>query len=190
MNGEHDRDLESRLRAERREARVEFVQDVSSRVQIRRSASASGRPRISLALALSLALLVSAIAFGGVGAASNALHSSADSLKAVVNKKPGPSIEKHTSPATKQYSPKVAICYPVWRWTIKYKWIEKEKWVWKKDGQGHKHRVKVTFPVKVRYKVKTITYVVKRVSAKQVARLVAKGAIYPVPAGGCPHISS
>jgi hypothetical protein len=161
-------------------------------VRRRHAASARSRPRLTLAVALSLALIVSAVGFGGVGAASNALHSSTTSVRAAVDQEPA-KIKKHVSPAAKQYSAKVAICYPVRHWTSAYKWITKYKWTWKtdtKNGRASKHHVKVPYLVKVRYKVKSVTYTTKLVSAKQVARLVAKGAIYPVPAGGCPHAAS
>ena len=192
MRDDEDRDLEGKLGDERREAREEFVQTLAADVRRRRAASAGSRPRLTLAFALSLALLVSAIAFGGVGAASNALHSSTISVRSAVDNKPA-KIEKHVSPAATQYSAKVAICYPVYRWNIAYKWITKYKWTWKtetKNGRESKHHVKVPYLVKVHYKVKSVTYTTKRVSAKQVARLVAKGAIYPVPEGGCPHATS
>jgi hypothetical protein len=190
VRDEDDWDLEARLHDERHEARAEFVQTLAADVRSRHSASARSRPRVTLAFALSFALLVTAVAFGGVGAASNALHSSTSSLKSAVDDKQAARSTKHATPAAKQYSAKVAICYPVYRWTIKYKWIAKHKWVWKtekENGRVVKRHVKVSYLVKVRYKVKSVTYKTKLVSAKQVARLVAKGAIYPVPEGGCPR---
>ena len=44
----------------------------------------------------------------------------------------------------------------------------------------HKHHAKHH-----KHGVKTLKYVTKRVSARSVPSLVSKGAIYPVPAGGC-----
>jgi hypothetical protein len=187
-----DRNLEGRLRDERQDAPEEFVQTLAHEVRSRRDVSARSRPRLTLAFALSLALLISAISFGGVGAASNALHSSTSSVRAAVADKPA-KMQKRASSAATQYSAKVSICYPIYRWTIADKWISKYKWIWKaekKSGRETKHLIKQPYLVKVHHKVKVVTYKTKLVSPKQVARLVAKGAIYPVPDGGCPHAGS
>ena len=80
MPGHDEHDLERRLREERPEARDEFVQSLAAEVRGRRS-HPSARPRLTLAFALSLALLVSMIAFGGVGAAKDAVSSSTDTVK-------------------------------------------------------------------------------------------------------------
>lgn len=113
MPGRDDHDLERRLREQRAEAREEFVQNAAADVRSRRLPSA--RPRLTLAFALSLALLVSLIAFGGVGAASSALHSSATAVRTAVGSdthKPRGGKAHKTTPAHSQYHAKATVCYP------------------------------------------------------------------------------
>lgn len=156
---DHNHDLERGLRAQRPEARDEFVQHVAAAVRSRRRSSA--RPRFGLAFAFSSAILVSLIAFGGVGAASNALHSSAAAVRSAVgdgNGK-GRAVEQG-KPSHDQYHGKVFVCLP-------------------KHVKHHTHRKHH----------KALVYVTKRVSSRSVPSLVSKGAIYPVPAGGCSSLN-
>ena len=186
MPDRDDHELERRLRDQRPEASDEFVQSVAARVRSSRHPSA--RPRLTLAFALSLALLVSLAAFGGVGAASNALHSSASAVKTAVGgdkNKPRGGKSKGT-PAHSQYHGKVNVCYPKVSHVVAYETVTKYRWVWKWNAQKKKRvKVKVAVLVKVKVRTKTITYVEKTVSASQLAKLTAKGAIYPVPRDGC-----
>ena len=83
MPGHDDHDLERRLREQRPVARDEFVQGLAGKVRDSRS-HPSARPRLTLAFALSLALLVSLVAFGGIGAAKNAVSASTSTIKSAI----------------------------------------------------------------------------------------------------------
>lgn len=48
-----------------------------------------------------------------------------------------------------------------------------------------KVKVRVSVTVKVKVRTKTLTYFEKTVPESQVPKLVAKGALYPVPKDGC-----
>jgi hypothetical protein len=189
MPGHDDHELERMLREQRAGARPEFVEGLAASIPARHP---SARPRLTLAFALSLALLVSLVAFGGVGAASNALHSSTSAVKSAVGKASpsrGGSSSAAAAPAKKQYHFKVAVCYPRFTYVVTYVLVEKTKWIWKtekKDGQTVRVHVKVTYLVKKPVKTKTTSYVEKTVSDQRVPSLVSKGALYPVPTGGCP----
>jgi hypothetical protein len=151
---ERDRhDLERRLRDARSEPDAQFVQRVTASVGRRQHSTP--RPRLTLAFAVTMALLASMIAFGGVGAAKNAINSSTSAVRSAV----GESAGKHSNsgshePFAKQYHRKVLICWP----------------------KHHKRHVEL--------------YVTRRVSARSVPSLVSKGAIYPVPVGGCSSLQS
>ena len=192
MPGFDDHDVEPRLRDERPEAREEFVEGVAAKVRAQRHPSA--RPRLTLAFALSLALLVSFVAFGGVGAASSALHSSTSAVKSAVGKAPKSRGSKAPStPAKHQYKPKVPICLPKYRVAYqdvsvtKYRWVttSEYKWVWK-NGQKKlvkvKVRTKVPYQVLKKVRVKTVVYTETLIPQASVPKYVSKGAIYPVPA--------
>jgi hypothetical protein len=198
MPGHDDHDLERRLREQRPVARDEFVQGLAAKTRSRSHPTA--RPRLTLAFALSLALLVSLVAFGGVGAAKNAVSSSASSVRSAWG---GDGHKRHKgdndgngSPAHHQYHGKVQICYPKVKYAVTYhyvtvtKTVYKWKWQWVKRRHHH-HWVKVKVPVvityqkKVRERVKTIVYREKTVQQSKVPFLVSRGAVYPVPAGGC-----
>ena len=154
MPGHEDHDLERELRAQRPEARDEFVQHLATALRSRRHSSP--RPRFGLAFALSLATLVSLVAFGGVGAASDALHSSAAAVRSAVGDGNGKGRDvEQGKPSHDQYHSKVLICLP----------------------KHHKHH-------------QVLRYVTRRVSNRSVPSLVSKGAIYPVPAGGCSSLNS
>jgi hypothetical protein len=191
MSEPDDHGLERRLHEVRAHARDEFVQTLASEVRGRRDGSARSRPRLTLALALSLALIVSVIAFGGVGAASSALHSSSSAVRSAVgSEKPkGKSYRSYHGGAAKyQYHPKVVVCYPRTHSLVTYTTVTKYKWVWKtvvRDGKKVRALVKVPYARKVRVKSKTTAYESKTVSERRVPELVSKGAVYPVPAGGC-----
>jgi hypothetical protein len=149
MPGHDDHDLERRLRDQRPVARDEFVQGLASKM--RSGSHPTARPRLTLAFALSLALLVSLVAFGGVGAAKNAVSASTSSVRTAVGDDSGKSRGSKSddeSPSHKQYHGQVKICYP------------------------HKQE-------------RSIIYKEKTISQSQIAHFVAKGAVYPVPAGGC-----
>jgi hypothetical protein len=189
-----DSDLERRSRSERSSAREEFVQRVGA--QVDRQRPHSQRPRMTFAIALSLALLVSLVAFGGVGAASEALQSSTSAVKSAVGKSAG---IRGGGPATqtpavkKQYHPKVEVCYPRTHVAITYTTITKYKRVWKtvtKDGKKIRVLVKASYLVKVPDKTKVTTYESKKVSEQRVPGLVSRGAVYPLPAGGCSSLGS
>jgi hypothetical protein len=198
MPGYDDHDLERRLRDERPEASDDFVRNLAGDVSSRRHPSA--RPRMTLAFALSLALLVSLVAFGGVGVASSALHSSTAALKSAVGKSSHSRGAKSTA-SKHQYKPKVPICLPKWvssfelQYVTKYKWVitYEYKWVWK---HGHKKLIKVPVRTKVAYqvlkkvRVKHVKYFLVYIPVTSVPRQVGKGAIYPVPVGGCPTIGT
>jgi hypothetical protein len=193
MPGHDDHDLERRLREQRSEAHEEFVQNLSAEVRGRRSASP--RPRLTLAFVLTGAMLVSLVAFGGVGAASSAIHSSASAVRSAVGEPhKARGSKSHSTPATKQYHQKVSVCYPGVHYTVTYTWVTKDKWVWKwekkQNHRGHWIRVKVPVQVKVKERVKTISYFKKTVSDKRLPDLVAKGAIFPVPAEGCSSLDT
>jgi hypothetical protein len=188
MPGYDDHDLERRLREQRSEASEEFVENLSADLRSRRHPSA--RPRLTLAFALSIALLVSLVAFGGVGAASSALHSSAAVVRSAVGNEPQKArgSQSHSPPAKHQYYEKVVICSPSIRYVRSFTWVTVEKWVWKTEWKnGHKRYYRVKVPVQVKQwdRTKTVEYSADRVSAKNVPELVAKGAVYPVPTGGC-----
>jgi hypothetical protein len=151
MPGHEDHDLERELRAQRPEARDEFVQHIAAALHGRRHSSP--RPRFGPAFALSLATLVSLVAFGGVGAASDALHSSAAAVRSAVGGGGKGRDVGQGKPSHDQYHSKVFLCVP-----------------------KHKHH-------------RTLTYVTRRVSNRAVPSLVSKGAIYPVPAGGCSSLN-
>jgi hypothetical protein len=155
MPGHDEHNLERRLREERPEARDEFVQNLVAEVRGRRS-HPSARPRLTLAFALSLALLVSMIAFGGVGAAKDAVSSSTDTVKQAFGDDEGEHHHHHhhhhRKPSDDQYHTKVLICVP--------------------ERKHHHH-------------TRTIVYDTKRVPPSRVPHLVSKGAVYPVPTGGC-----
>ena len=126
------------------------------------------------------------IAFGGVGAASSAIHSSAAAVRtAVGDSHKARGSKSHSTPATKQYHQKVTVCYPQVHYVVTHTWVTKDKWVWKwekKPGhRGHWVRVKIQVQVKVKVKTRTLSYSEKRVSDKRVPDLVAKGAVYPIP---------
>ena len=108
---DHDHDLERELRAQGRETRDEFVQNIAAAVSSRRLSSP--RPRFGLSFALSIAFLVSLVAFGGVGAASSALHSSAAAVRSAVGdgNGTGRDVEQGT-PSHHQSHSKVFICLP------------------------------------------------------------------------------
>ncbi len=149
MPGHHD--LERALRAQRPEARDEFVQNVAAAVHSRRHSAP--RPRFGLAFALSLSILVSLFAFGGVGAASSALHSSAAAVRSAVGDN-GTGIDvAHGKPSDHQYHQTLFICLP----------------------KHHKHEA--------------LRYVTRRVSEGSVPALASRGAVYPVPAGGCSSLN-
>jgi hypothetical protein len=209
MAGHDDHDLERRLREQRPVARDEFVQGLAAETRSRSHPSA--RPRLTLAFALSLALLVSLVAFGGVGAAKTAFHSSTSSLSAAWG---GRSHKHHGkdwgngSPAHNQYHSKVDICYPktkyVITWTTvtvtktvwKWQWVSGSKWQsenkWRRSHHGHKVKVpvQITYTKHVRVKTPTTVYFDKMVSQSEVAYLVSKGAVYPVPANGCESLDT
>ena len=69
--------------------------------------------RFGLAFALSLSILVSLFAFGGVGAASSALHSSAAAVRSAVgdDNGKGRGVAQGT-PSDRQYHHTVFICLP------------------------------------------------------------------------------
>jgi hypothetical protein len=196
MPGHDDHDLERRLREQRPVARDEFVQGLAAKTRSRSHPTA--RPRLTLAFALSLALLVSLVAFGGVGAAKNAVSSSAKSVRSAWGddghkSKGGRGNDGDGSPAHHQYHGKVDICVPKVKYVVTYHWetvtktVYKWKWQWKKHHHGHKVKVPVviTYQKKVRERVRTIVYRDKTVSQSKVPFLVSQGAVYPVPAGGC-----
>lgn len=159
MPGHDDHDLERGLRAQRPEARDEFVQQLAATVRSRRQSAP--RPRFGLAFAFSLAILVSLVAFGGVGAASNALHSSAAAVRSAVGDSSGKGRDvEQGKPSHDQYHGKVFICVP-------------------KHVKYHTHRKHH----------KALVYVTLRVSNRSVPSLVSKGAVYPVPAGGCSSLN-
>jgi hypothetical protein len=164
MADSDDDDLGQRLRNERPEAPEELVRRVAEGTRTRRYPRP--RPRLTLAFALSAALLVSLVAFGGVGAASSAVHSSAAALRSAVGEQAAKT-RNHNSPWKKQYHRKVYICFP------------KAKWVKVTIAGKHKH-----------HRVKVITYVTKLVSQSSVPALVARGSIYPVPRGGCDSLNT
>jgi hypothetical protein len=84
---------------------------VKSAHQFLRRRHRSPRPRLGLAFAVSLALLVSLVAFGGVGAASSALHSSAAAVRSAVGDGNGKGRENEQGKASlDQYHSKVFIC--------------------------------------------------------------------------------
>ena len=150
MPGRDDHDLERALRAQRPEARDEVVQNIAAAVRSRRQSSP--RPRLGLSFALSLGILVILVAFGGVGAASSALHSSAAAVRSAVGDGNGKSREVvQGNPSLDQYHSKVFICLAM-----------------------HHN---------------AFAYVTRRVSDRSVPSLVSKGAIYPVPAGGCSSLN-
>ena len=184
MPGHDDHDLERRLREQRPVARDEFVEGLAAKTRSSRS-HPSARPRLTLAFALSLALLVSLVAFGGVGAAKNAVSSSASSVRSAWgdngHKKhhgKGDDNDGNGSPAHHQYHGKVQICFPKTKYVVTYHYITvtktvyKVKWHWVKR-KHHGHWVKVKIPVvityqkKVRERVKTIVYREKTVRAEQ-----------------------
>jgi hypothetical protein len=145
MPGHDDHDLERALRAQRPEARDEFVHNLAAAVRSRRHSAP--RRRFGLAFALSLSIPVSLFAFGGVGAASSALHSSAAAVRSAVGDDNGTgSGVQHGTPSDHQYHHTVLICLP-------------------------KH------------------HVTRRVSEGSVPALVSRGAVYPVPAGGCSSLN-
>ena len=111
MPGHDDHDLERALRAQRPEARDEFVQDLAAAVRSRRHSAP--RPRFGLAFALSLSILMSLFAFGGVGAASSALHSSAAAVRSAVGDDNGKGMGvAQGTPSDRQYHHTVFICLP------------------------------------------------------------------------------
>jgi hypothetical protein len=191
LEGNDSHDLERKLRDQRSNARDEFVDELAATIPRRHP---SARPRLALAFALSLALLVSLVAFGGVGAASSALHSSTASVRSAVgetNASRGGSSSRPATPAKRQYHPKVIICYLRVRYVVTYVTVEKSKWIWKtetKNGHTVRVHVKVTYTVKEPVKSKTASYEAKTVSERRVPALVSKGAVYPVPAGGCSNV--
>ena len=209
MAGHDDHDLERRLREQRPVARDEFVQGLAAETRSRSYPSA--RPRLTLAFALSLALLVSLVAFGGVGAAKTAFHSTTSSLSQAWggrshDHKGDKGDKGDGSPAHHQYHSKVDICYPktkyiitwktvtitktVWRW----QWQSDSKWQSEKKWRHHGHKVKVpvtiTFTKHIRVKTPVTIYFDKRVPQSEVPFLVSKGAVYPVPAGGCDTLNT
>jgi hypothetical protein len=192
MQPKDDHELERMLNDRRSQARPEFVEHLAASVPGRHP---SARPRLTLAFALSVALLVSLVAFGGVGAASSALRSSTSAVKSAVgkaNESRGGSSSTSAAPAKKQYHPKVDVCYPRFKYVITYVEVEKTKWVWKtetKNGKTVRVHVKVTYLVKQPVKSKTTSYETKTVSDRRVPSLVSKGAVFPVPAGGCSSVS-
>ena len=148
MPGHDDHDLERALRAQRPEARDAFVQDLATAVRSRRHSAP--RPRFGLAFALSLSILMSLFAFGGVGAASSALHSSAAAVRSAVGDDNGKGMGvAQGTPSDRQYHHTVFIClHP-----------------------------------------QALRYVTRRVSEGSVPALVSRGALYPVPAGGCSSLN-
>ncbi len=187
MPGHDEHDLERRLREERPEARDEFVQSLVAEVRGRRS-HPSARPRLTLAFALSLALLVSMVAFGGVGAAKDAVSSSTQTVRHAIGDGGGKDGRKHhddgEDPAHHQYHPKVDICVARVHYVYTY------KWVWKQDDERQspevrKHRKHHGHLVRVRVRIRVIVYETERVPQTRVPELVSHGAVYPVPAGGC-----
>jgi hypothetical protein len=151
MPGHDDHDLERALRAQRPEARDEFVQDLAAVVRSRRHSAP--RPRFGLAFALSLSILASLFAFGGVGAASSALHSSAAAVRSAVDDNGKGMDVQHGTPSDHQYHQKVFVCLP----------------------RHHEHQA--------------LSYATRRVSEGSVPALVSRGAVYPVPAGGCSSLN-
>jgi hypothetical protein len=169
MPGHHEHDLERRLREERLEAQDEFVQSLAAEVRGRRS-HPSARPRLTLAFAVSLALLVSMIAFGGVGAAKDAVSSSTDTVKQTFGDGEGEHHHHHhhRKPDDDQYNTKVLICV-----REVHHVSTKEDDERKSSEERNSHRTR------------TIVYETERVPLSRVPHLVSKGAVYPVPAGGC-----
>ena len=152
MPGHDDHDLERALRAQRPEARDEFVQNLAAAVRSRRHSAP--RPRFGLAFALSLSILVSLLAFGGVGAASSALHSSAAAVRSAVggDNGKGGGVD-HGTPSDRQYHHTVFICLPT------------------------------------HHNPQALRYVTRRVSEGSVPALASRGAVYPVPSGGCSSLN-
>lgn len=188
MPAQDDNELERRLREHRAEPREEFTTRLASSVDGRRHPSP--RPRLTLAFALSLAVLVSLFAFGGVGLASNAMHATKSAVKSATGKQTtsrgGTSAAAKKTAAHRQYHVKVAICYPLRRWSASYVWVTKHKWVWKWDAkQQKKVKVKTEVRIKKLVRTKAVAYIAKTVSDKQVPWLVSRGAVYPVPPNGC-----
>ena len=146
MPGHDDHDVERALRAQRPEARDEFVQDLAAAVRGRRHSAP--RPRFGLAFALSLSILVSLFAFGGVGAASSALHSSAAAVRSAVGDNGKGGVVERGTPSDRQYHHTVFICLP-----------------------------------------QALRYVTRRVSEGSVPALASRGAVYPVPSGGCSSLN-
>ena len=179
-----DHDLERRLREQRSEAGDEFVDRVAAGV--RSSRVSSQRPRLTLAFALSLAVLVSLVAFGGVGAASSAFHSSTAAVRSAVgsshvDKARGGGSKATKTPAKHQYRTKVAICLPRQKYVVTVTKVTKYVWV----GHGKKrHLVKKTVTVRTRTPVTVYHQVI--IQESRVPIQVSKGALYPVPVGGCP----
>jgi hypothetical protein len=98
-----------------------------------------------------------------VGVAKNAINSSTSAVRSAM----GESVSKHLrnsrhEPFHKQDHRKVFICLP------------------KHHNQNAKHD---------KHHVKTLAYVTRRVLARSFPSLVSKGAIYPVPAGGCSSLN-
>jgi hypothetical protein len=187
LSDEREHDLEGRLRDERHDAREEFVRTLAESVRGRRLAARRSRPRVTLAFALSLALLVSLVAFGGVGVASSALHSSTSAVRAAVGEGQS-SARGQTRPATparEQYNEKVPICIPETHYATTYKLVTFYRWV----GHGE-HRHLVAHTVKVRTRALVTTYKEKLRHMTEVPRLISQGAIYPVPAAGCASIGA
>jgi hypothetical protein len=128
------------------------VQDLA--VAVRSSRHSAPRPRFGLAFALSLSILVSLFAFGGVGAASSALHSSATAVRSAVgdDNGTGGGVEQGT-PSDRQYHHTVFICLPT------------------------------------HHKPQALRYVTRSVSEGSVPALASRGAVYPVPSGGCSSLN-
>lgn len=111
MPGHDDHELERGLRAQRPEARDELVQSIAAAGRSR--PRAPWRSRFGLAFALSLAILTGLVVFGGVGAASSALHSSSAAVRSAVGDGDGTDREfEQGKPSHDQSHSKVAICLP------------------------------------------------------------------------------
>ncbi len=188
MPGHEEHDLERRLREERPEARDEFVQSLAADVHGRRS-HPSARPRLTLAFALSLALLVSMIAFGGVGAAKDAVSSSTDTVKHALGDDEG---EHHHHPTRKpsddEYNTKVLICVPEVHYVYTREAGRRAPVLRRAQlPQGaqtpHAPRARAS-PSHPDDRLRD-----RARSASRVPHLVSEGAVYPVPAGGCSSLN-
>ena len=198
MPGHDDHDLERRLREQRPVARDEFVQGLAAKTRSRSHPTA--RPRLTLAFALSLALLVSLVAFGGVGAAKNAVSSSASSVRSAwaatgTSGTQGRQRRQRLAGASSvprqgaDLLPEGQVRRHLPLRDGHEDGLQVEVAVGQAAAPSHWVKVKVpvviTYQKKVRERVKTIVYREKTVQQSKVPFLVSRGAVYPVPAGGC-----